>query len=141
MDQMKAFVLYSALFLLAPKQADAQIAVIVNKSVPLKTASASKIARIYTIDTQRWSNGDRIVMFNLKKKSEAKEKFYGFINKKSSELKRTWMRLQLTGEGKPPRALKTENEVLQKVASTPDAIGYVSLEKVTDKVKVIAIIE
>lgn len=52
-------------------------------------------------------------------------------------MKKLWMKQQLTGEGIAPEALGSEDEVLNKVASTPGAIGFIDAKKVNDKVKVL----
>lgn len=114
-----------------------QIALIANKSVPVDSVDASMLSDIYLLVQKKWPDGSRIVLFNLKPNVEIKDRFYNFIGKKSFELRKIWMRLQLTGEAKPPEALKSQDEVLQKVASTEGSIGYVTLDKVTDQVKLI----
>jgi ABC-type phosphate transport system substrate-binding protein len=47
----------------------------------------------------------------------------------------------LSGEGDPPPALNSEEEMLKKVEKTKGAIGFVSYELVNSKVKVLAILE
>ena len=46
----------------------------------------------------------------------------------------------LLGEGDTPESLKSEEEMLTKVASTSGAIGFVSQSTVTEDVKVLAVI-
>jgi len=70
-----------------------------------------------------------------------KERFFKYIGHTATELQKTWMRHELTGEAKAPNACKTEAEIVKKVAETPNAIGYVSLNVVTEAVKIIAKIE
>jgi len=115
-----------------------QIAIIVHKSVPIDSASPEQIADIYRLKVRKWENGNQIVLYNLKRKEDLKSQFYKFIKENPLNLKKLWMRLQLTGEAMPPDGLDTEEEVIEKVASTPGAIGFVSKEKVNDDVKVIA---
>jgi ABC-type phosphate transport system substrate-binding protein len=102
---------------------------------------STKLAEIYTLSTQKWSDGSKIAVYDLKAGNPVKEKFYKFINKNPGELRKEWLRLQLTGEGKAPTAIKSEDEMLQHVSSTAGAIGYVSAAKVSDVVKVIAKID
>ncbi len=47
------------------------------------------------------------------------------------------MKKQLSGDGKAPVALESEDEMITKVASTPQGVGYVTKQKVTDAVKVL----
>jgi ABC-type phosphate transport system substrate-binding protein len=138
---MRTALIFAALFLLSAIAVQAQIAVIVHKSVPDNSLDAGKLADVYSLKTQKWTDGARIVVFDLKTDDAVREKFYKFIEKNPADLRKTWMRLQLTGEGKAPDAFKSEDEILQQIASTSGAIGYVSAGKVTDAVKVIARIE
>lgn len=119
-------------------QMQAQVAVIVNKSVPAASLSASQVSDLYALNTKQWGNGSKVVVFDLKTDGDVKSKFYGFLGKSSGDLKKIWMRLKLTGEAEPPTALASDDEILAKVASTPGAIGFVSADKVNDKVKVVA---
>jgi len=50
------------------------------------------------------------------------------------------MRVQLSGNGKAPEALGSDDEVLEKVGATPGAIGFVSAGKVKGNVKVVVTI-
>lgn len=77
-----------------------------------------------------------IVLFDLKSGS-VKDNFLTLIGKKSNELKMIWMKATLAGDGKAPEVLENEVSVVQKVASTPGAIGYVNSSSVTPEVKVL----
>lgn len=114
-----------------------QVAVIANKSVGESSITAGKAGDIYSLKTKTWSSGSGIVRFTLKAESATTTKFFGAIGKSAADMKKAWMKIQLTGEGQAPEALGSEDEVLNKVASTPGAIGFISASKVNDKVKVL----
>jgi ABC-type phosphate transport system substrate-binding protein len=115
----------------------AQVAVIANKSVSESAISASKLADIYLLKAKTWSNGKAMVPITIKSDNETVQKFFGSMGKSSMEMKKIWMKLQLTGEGQAPEAAGSEDEVVEKVASTPGAVGFISADKVNDKVKVL----
>ncbi len=120
---------------------NAQVVVIANKSVPESVINKSKLEDIYKLSTNKWKNGDKIVVFDLKTEGKTRTAFYGFMGKSPDELKKTWMRLQLTGEGNAPKSLSSEYEIVDMVASTNGAIGYVSADKVNANVKVLLTIK
>ena len=126
--------------LLLAAGSSAQVAVIANKSVPWDTLKKSQLLDFYTGDVKSWGNDVRVVVFDLKPKGEVRDAFYEFLGKPSSRMKSIWMKKMLSGEGEPPEALKTEEEMLQKVASTPGAIGFISRAKTNDEVKTLLII-
>ncbi len=130
------FFLAAFLFFIAVNMS-AQVAVIANKSVADSKITVSKAADIYLLKSKTWSDGKAVVPLTLKTDNEASNKFFDAIGKSSMELKKAWMKLQLTGEGQAPEGLGSENEILNKVASTPGAIGFISASKVNDNVKVL----
>ena len=135
---MKVFKYYIiAILLFASMNAYAQVAVIANKSVADASISSSKVESVYMLKDKAWSDGKGVILFTLKSDNGTVEKFFSSFGKSSSDMKKMWMKAQLTGEGMAPEALGSEDEVVNKVASTPGAIGYVDAKKVNGNVKVL----
>lgn len=131
----------AAIALICAVNVQAQVAVIVNKSVSVSSVNANKLSDLYSLSVKTWDNGTKVVVFDRKSDDDTKTSFYSFIGKSSSAMKKVWMRVQLSGEGTAPDLLGSDDDVLKKVASTPGAIGYVSADKVTADVKVVATIK
>lgn len=119
----------------------AQVAVIAHKAVPVDTLSQTQLFDFYSGEVKSWNNKVRVVVFDLKPASEAKEAFYKLLGKPPSRMKSIWLKRLLMGEGDPPEAMPSEEDALKKVAATRGAIGFVSKAKVTDEVKMIVIVE
>ena len=119
----------------------AQVAVIAHKSVPVEKISKSELLDFYSGDIRKWSDGEPVIVLDLKPKGEVKETFYSFLGKSTSRMKSIWMKKMLSGEGGPPEALESEQKMIEKVAATPGAIGFVSQSKVSGEVKVLVTIE
>ena len=118
-----------------------QVAVIAHKSVPVDTIKKSELLDFYTADIKKWINGDKVIVNDLKPKGEVKKIFYKFLGKTPSRMKSIWLRNMLSGEGDPPEALKSEEDMLQKIAATPGAIGFLSHTKVDNNVKTLIVIK
>jgi len=118
----------------------AQVAVIAHPSVPADTISRSRLLDYYTGDRTTWSNGGAVVVFDLEPKTDVKNVFYKFLGKSTSRMKSIWLKKKLSGEGGPPESFPSEQEVLEKVASTPGAIGFVNSGNVQGTVKTLTII-
>jgi ABC-type phosphate transport system substrate-binding protein len=129
------------LLLLGIFNAYGQVAVIVNKSVSETTIDSDKLASVYDLIQKQWEDGSKIVVFDLKSSDDIRTTFYKFIKRDPNHLRKEWMKAQLTGEARAPRALKSEDEMVSEVAGTDGAIGFVSASKVTDDVKVLLTIE
>lgn len=118
-----------------------QVAVIANKSVPIEEVKQAELLDFYTGDVKRWNDTLPVVVFDLKPKDEIKESFYKYLGKSTSRMKSIWMKNLLSGQGEPPAALQSEEEIVAKVAATPGAIGFVRKEKAGKSVKVLLVIE
>lgn len=133
MKAIKIIILITALFLAADSYA--QVTVVANKSISENSLTVSKLTDIYFLRAKSWSNGQAIVPFTLKTDNQVTDKFFSAIGKSNTEMKKIWMKLQLTGEGQAPASLGSDEETLNKVASTPGSIGFVDSKNVNDKVK------
>ncbi|MCI0699351.1 hypothetical protein L0337_46030 [candidate division KSB1 bacterium] len=114
-----------------------QIVVIAHKSVPMDTIKKSALLDFYTRDIKKWSDGQPVVVLDLKLQNGVKTKFYNYLGKSSSRMKSIWLKKLLSGEGDPPEAMNSEEELLRKVAATAGAIGFVSKAKVRENVKIL----
>ncbi len=118
-----------------------QVAVIANKSVPLDSLKKVELINIYTGDIREWGNGAAVLVKDLKPKGPTKKAFYKFIGKSSSRMKSIWLKKLLSGEGDPPEALESEEVMINSVANSPGAIGFVSQSKLTPNVKTLLVID
>jgi ABC-type phosphate transport system substrate-binding protein len=139
---MKVYYYIIVLVALVFASGNAQVAVIVNNSNSVSKITPSSLKEIYMLHTSKWSDGTRIVVIDCREKS-LQEKFFNFIDVKDLlGVKKQWMRYQLSGEGKAPMVVDGSDEMLDKVATTPGAIGYVKLSDIKGtNVKIIAKIE
>ena len=130
--------------LIITMNASSQVAIISHTTVPLDSITKSALLDLYTGDIQSWSNGEPVVVVDLKTRGDTKTAFYDFLGKKSSRVKSIWLKKKLSGEWDPPESIETEEAVVKKVASTPGAIGFVRQSKIDDSadtIKVLLIIQ
>lgn len=115
-----------------------EVAIITHPSVPIEQLSSRDVEDIYSLEELTWKDGSRIIVFDLKgKKSPIKQTFYAFIGRRPNDLKRLWLRVILSGEGQSPTLLDSPEDVLEMVAQTPGAIGYVPHSMASDAVKIV----
>jgi ABC-type phosphate transport system substrate-binding protein len=124
----------------AAPASSAEVAVIAHKSVPVERIDKAQLLDLYSGDIKEWNNGEPIVLIDLKPATDVKSAFYEFLGKSASRMKSIWMKNMLTGEGRPPEAMASQQELLEKVAATPGAIGYVDRSLVTADVVTLTII-
>ncbi len=122
--------------------ASAQVAVIAHKGVPADTISKNDLLNFYIGDVQSWNDDLSVVVFDLKARGPVRDAFYEYLGKTSSRMRSIWLKRKLSGEGDPPESFETEAAVLERVARTPGAIGFVQQATVSgDAVKVLVVIE
>lgn len=118
-----------------------QIVVIAHEQVTVETLSLQQLRDFYLRDLMSWPDDQTIVLFDLKPRSETKKIFYEYLGKSSSRIKSIWLKKMLSGEGEPPEAVESEEAMVQKVAETPGALGFVRRKFVDTAVKIVMVIE
>ena len=117
----------------------ADIAVIANKGVGVKSLDNDQVKNIYFLDSKNIGSA-KAVLFSIKEDGDAKNRFFAALGTSAEAIKKIWLKAKLTGSGDPPTSV-SEDEIVQKVASTPGGIGFVSADKVTPGVIVLLVIK
>ena len=98
----------------------------------------STISRIFLGKAKAFPNGTSVVPFDQAEGAPATAEFNDkVLSRSGSQLKAYWSKLVFTGKGTPPEKLSGDAAVIEKVASTPGAIGYISGDA-SGNVKVVA---
>ena len=127
--------------LFAVARVHAQVVLIANPSVPVRSLEAHAILDIYSMNTREWPDGAPVSVFTLKSNDATSQRFYSFLGTRLLDMKKIWMRIQLSGEGTTPEPCFSDEEVVEKVAATPGAVGYVRMSSVKGSVIILAEIE
>lgn len=114
----------------------AQVSVVANKSLKTDKINLSTLKDIYNLDSQSL-NGEKVKLFDFSSDNAAKNSFYSALGTTSAEIKKVWLKAKLTGAGNPPENVDSDDAMINKVSSTPGAIGFVKSSSVTGNVKVI----
>ncbi len=120
----RAFAIIS--LLLSSMVSHAAVAIIAHPDVDDSGISKNILAKIYLGKVKSYSNGIKIIPFDLPKTSSIHKAFYKTIVKKSDrEVSRYWSKLKYTGKGKPPKQIDSNRGVIKWVAQTKGGIGYI----------------
>jgi len=123
------------------KSLSAQVAVVAHPSVTEEDLDKNFLFDVYKGDVKTWDDGVQIKVWDLGERGKVRKTFYKFLGKRPSRMKTIWMRLLLTGEGEPPEVVKSQEEMLDSIASTPGSIGYIDKELIDDRVILLLLIE
>lgn len=112
----------------------AEVAVIVHPEVP-STPSRTDVINIYLGQDRSLTPTD------LQDGSQPRTRFYQeLIRKNEAQLRSHWATLIFTGKGRPPRAVRSQEAMLEQVANNPQAIGYVDSALVDERVRILFIL-
>ena len=112
--------------------------VIVHKAVAQREISLGVIRLVFTMRMLRWPDGSRIKVFVLPDSHPIHREFAKqSLELYPRQLRRVWDRYRFSGSGPVPVEVSSEQEMAQRVADTPGAIGYLPDGAATDEVRVI----
>jgi ABC-type phosphate transport system substrate-binding protein len=115
------------------------VVVIVNNGVKAIGASSDDIRGVFTGDKSSLGDGSHVTPVTLKA-GPAHEAFLKvYVGKGDSAYRTAWRTLVFTGQGSMPKTFDSESALVDYVAATPGAIGYVGKGTEHEKVKTLAI--
>jgi ABC-type phosphate transport system substrate-binding protein len=115
-----------------------EILIITNPDTELPALKKKDVKDIFTGKRTRWNGSGKIIIVTLEDSEVHREFVQQFVNKTPSQFKNYWRQKVFTGEGMIPKTFKDESSLIDFIASTKGAVGYISTP--TDKpVKIIPI--
>ena len=125
--------------LVAVSPAHSQVTVIAHQSVPVDSLNKKELLQLFSGTKDQWNDGHPVIIMDLSINGTIRDSFYAYLGKTSSRMRSIWLKRKLTGEGELPQSIGSEQELLELVASTQGAIGFVSADLVLnyDQVKVL----
>jgi ABC-type phosphate transport system substrate-binding protein len=126
--------------LLIPMQIKAEeVVIIANKNVPVASLGSKDIKEIFLGKKINWENDEKII-FAVQDRTDASDTFLKtYVRKNAYDYDVFWKKQVFTGKGKAPPSFSTDQELVQFIARTPSAIGYVSSGTDTGNVKIIPV--
>ena len=113
--------------------------VIANKSVVETTLTRAELQGIFLGEKVKWGNRKHIKIAVLEDDRTLKEFLQAMLGKTPSQFDQHWVRMVTTGKAYMPPAFPDSQQVVDFVAKTPNAIGFVASGQTGDAVKTIAI--
>jgi ABC-type phosphate transport system substrate-binding protein len=83
-----------------------------------------------------WEDGSKVVVVVLKE-GPSHEGLMRLLGKSPSQFSTGWKKIVFTGKGSMPEQVDSEAELIEFVARTPGAIGFIDAGKVKDGVKAV----
>ena len=120
-------------------RADAQVVVIANPSVSVADVSKADLRDVFTGASSSLKGRVQVTPVLLKQ-GTLHEEFLGlYIGKSDSGFRAGWRSILFSGQGVMPKTLDSEAAVVEYVAHTAGAIGYIGRGTPHDGVKILAV--
>jgi len=119
--------------------AEEPVIVIAHPGVAQGQIASGDLNEIFLGKKKTWENGEKLVPAMLESGACHESFVKTFVKKTASQFSTFWKQAIFTGQGIPPKTIKSEAEMVSFVASTPGAIGYISSSTAHEGVKVLEI--
>lgn len=113
--------------------------VVVNSVIhPKMILSQNALSAIFGMRLRKWEDGSPIKVFVLPDKHPLHVAFSkNILRVFPYQLRNAWDRLVFSGTGEEPIQVATEQQMRERVSSTPGAIGYLRRSMIDETVKAI----
>jgi len=127
-----------------PVQANPTLSVLTNESVVDSELSSRTLRLFFSMRVAEWSDGQNTRVFVLPDDHPAHVTLCRQILKRFPyQLRRDWDRQVFSGTGQAPIEVGSVEEMLQRLAETPGAVGYIGAQNgdipLPEKVKILEI--
>ena len=131
------FVLIGSLALVG--KAEAQVVVIANPSVKSEDVSKGDLRDVFTGNSSNLKDGSKVTPVLLKQGGTSDEFLSGYIGKNDTAFRAGWRSLVFSGQASMPKTIDSDSAMVEFVAHTPGAIGYIGKSTAHEGVKVLAV--
>ncbi|EWH03365.1 hypothetical protein [Halomonas sp. BC04] len=141
MAALKRLLLLAVLVMLAPATSaeQRQVALIAHTEVNTRTLTRDNMRAIFAMRQRTWPDGQAVRVFVLPNNHTV----HGRFTKERlavypHQLQLAWDRMVFSGTGQAPSRVSSQSEMLERIATTPGALGYLEREYLDDRVQVIS---
>jgi ABC-type phosphate transport system substrate-binding protein len=136
--KIRCFLLLLALLRCCSTAQAQDIVLVANKSVQVSALNDADLRAIFTGEKTRFADGSRALPVTLKGGAAHEVFLRKHLGESPDEFRALWRKAVFTGQGAMPKTFDSEAAVIQYVAATPGALGYVSRISPQDNVKSLA---
>lgn len=122
--------------------AEATFQLIVHPANPVTTLSRDQVSRIFLKKVTEWDRGQRVAAVDQTEQSQVRATFSQAIHRRSvAQIRSYWHQQVFSGKDVPLPEKASDGDVLAFVQSNPNAIGYISTDTTSTRVKVVTVTE
>ena len=115
------------------------VTIVINRGSSVSQITEAQLRDIFTGTRSRFDDGARAIPVLLKGGPTHEVFLHRHIRETPDEFRARWRKAVFTGQGSMPKEFASEAAVLDYIAVTPGAIGYVSRVKDPEAVKALTV--
>ena len=139
MKRRTLHLLFNSVILLLCMRAHAQVVVIANPSITIVDVSKAELRDIFTGASSSLKGGTQVTPVLLKQ-GAVNDDFLGlYVGKSDTAFRASWRSILFSGQGAMPKTLDSDLAVVEYVAHTAGAIGYIGKATPHEGVKILAV--
>jgi ABC-type phosphate transport system substrate-binding protein len=119
--------------------AHAQVLVIANQNVTATDVSKAELRDVFTGASSSFKGAAQVTPVLLKQGTVNEDFLDLYVGKSDSAFRASWRSLLFSGQGVLPKTLDTDAAVVEYVAHTPGAIGYIGKGSPHEGVKTLTV--
>jgi len=119
--------------------AQAQVLVIANPSILVAEVSRAELRDVFTGVSSSLKGGAQVTPVLLKQGAVNDDFLDLYVGKSDSAFRASWRSILFSGQGAMPRTLDSDLAVIEYVAHTAGAIGYIGKTTPHEGVKILAV--
>jgi ABC-type phosphate transport system substrate-binding protein len=135
----RLLMLFFALLLLLGVRAHAQALVVANLGVAANDVTRTELRDVFTGVSSSIKGSAQVTPVLLKEGPAHDEFLSTYVGKSDSAFRAGWRSLLFSGQAVLPRTLNSDADVVDYVAHTPGAIGYIARTSPHPGVKILAV--
>jgi ABC-type phosphate transport system substrate-binding protein len=132
---IRRFTISLALLVFCASATAQDVVVVANLGVGVSAIKDADLRAIFLGEKTRLPDGSRVLPVMLRGGPAHEIFLENRLGKSPDEFRAQWRRAVFTGQGAMPKSFDSEAAVLEYVAATPGALGYVSHVSPQDNVK------
>jgi hypothetical protein len=117
------------------------VVLVANKSVQISEITYADLRGIFMGTRTRFADGSHAVPVTLRGGPVHEVFLKNHVGEGPEEFRAEWRKVVFTGQGAMPKAFDSESALIEYVAATPGAVGYVSRVSSQDGVKVLVAVK
>jgi ABC-type phosphate transport system substrate-binding protein len=134
-----SILLFGSLLPMLSLPGNAQVVVIANPSVAAANVSRTELRDVFTGASSSLKDGAQVTPVLLRQGAVHTEFLTLYIDKSDSGFRAGWRSILFSGQGVMPRTLDSDAAVVEYVAHTAGAIGYIGRAAPHEGVKILGV--